>query len=39
MADRLSRLLDPNPTALLFVRFPLLDAPTPAPLPLTHHQQ
>jgi hypothetical protein len=33
MADRLGRLLDPYPTALLFVHFPLLDTPDPASLP------
>jgi hypothetical protein len=39
MADRLGRLLGPNPTALLFVHFLSLDASAPAPLPSTYHQQ
>jgi hypothetical protein len=39
MADQLGRLLDPYPIAPLFVRFPSSDAPTPAPLPSTHHLQ
>ncbi len=39
MADRLGRLLNPCPIAPSFVCFTLLDAPTPAPSPLTDHQQ
>jgi hypothetical protein len=39
IADRLGRLLDPHPTAPTFVHFPLLDAPAPAPLPLTHYRK
>jgi hypothetical protein len=39
MADRLGRLLDPYQNAPSFVRFPSSNAPTPAPLPLTHHWQ
>jgi hypothetical protein len=39
MADRLGRLLDPYPTALLFACFLLLDTPALAPLPSTHHWQ
>jgi hypothetical protein len=38
MACRLGRLLDPYPTALLFVHFPLLDAHAPTQLALTHCQ-
>jgi hypothetical protein len=36
MAGRLGRLLDPHPTKLLFIHFPLLDAPAPAPFASTH---
>jgi hypothetical protein len=39
MADWLGRLLDPYPSALLFVCFLSLDAPAPALLSSTHHQQ
>jgi hypothetical protein len=39
MADWLGRLLDPYPTAPLFVCFLLLDAPALAPLSSTHHRQ
>ncbi len=36
MTDQLGRLLDPYPTASLFVHFPSSYAPAPVPLPLTH---
>jgi hypothetical protein len=39
MADWLGRLLDTYPIATTFVCFPSSNAPTPAPLPLTHHRQ
>jgi len=39
MADQVGRLFDPYQTAPLFVRLPSSDAPTLAPLPLTHHRQ
>jgi hypothetical protein len=39
IADRLGRLLDPYPTAPLFIRFPSSYAPAPASLPSTHHRQ
>jgi hypothetical protein len=39
MADQVGRLLDPYQTAPLFLRLPSSDAPTLAPLPLTHHRQ
>jgi hypothetical protein len=35
-AERLGRLLDPYPTAPLFVPFPSSNAPAPAPLASTH---
>jgi hypothetical protein len=39
MADQVGRLLGPYQIAPLFVRLPSSDAPTLAPLLLTHHRQ
>jgi hypothetical protein len=39
MADQLDKILDPYPIAPLFVHFPTLNAPAPAPLASTHCQQ
>jgi hypothetical protein len=39
MADQQDKILDPYPIAPLFVHFPSLNAPAPAPVALTHCRQ